>query len=90
VTLASEVLEEVLRRIKHERLESHAIPEGLPILKSFQYIVQYREHIMKILSQVWRRPRQSPARSAAPQSAPRTIQATCCAAAAPVLHVCTA
>jgi hypothetical protein len=49
--LVSKVLEEIFREIKGNRLESHAIPEGLPILKSFQYVAEYRDAIVKVLSE---------------------------------------
>ena len=49
--LVSEVLEEIFREIKDKRLASHAIPEGLPILKSFQYVAQYRDTILKVLGE---------------------------------------
>jgi hypothetical protein len=49
--LVSEVLEEIFREIKGKRLASHAIPEGLPILKSFQYVAEYRDAVMKVLSE---------------------------------------
>ncbi len=49
IVLASELLEDIFREIKGKRIESHAIPEHLPILRSFQFVTQYRD----IIIQVW-------------------------------------
>jgi hypothetical protein len=49
LVLASEVLEEILRGIKDKRLESHAIPKELPLLKTLQYVTEYRDVVVTAL-----------------------------------------
>ena len=43
-----ELIEEIFLALKDKRLESRAIPEQLTILRSFQYVNQYRDVVMKV------------------------------------------
>lgn len=52
VKIADQLLEEIFSVLRNKRLESESIPEQWPILRSFQYVNQYREVIMK----VWKSP----------------------------------
>ena len=52
VKIADQLLEEIFSGLRNKRLESEAIPEQWPILRSFQYVNQYRNAVMK----VWKSP----------------------------------
>jgi hypothetical protein len=40
-------MEEIFMELKNKRLESEAVPEQWPILRSFQYVNQYRAAVVK-------------------------------------------
>jgi hypothetical protein len=46
VKIADQLIEEIFYELKGKRLESNAIPEQLTILRSFQYVNQYRGSIL--------------------------------------------
>jgi hypothetical protein len=48
VTL-DELLEEIFTEIKSLRISSNSIPEDKPILRSFQYVAEFRQNIIRIL-----------------------------------------
>ncbi len=48
ILLVEELLEEILTAISPLRLESNAIPEHLVILRSFQFVNQYRKAALKV------------------------------------------
>lgn len=48
VTTAADWVEQIFHAIKDKKLDSNAIPEQWPILRSFQYVNQYREVVMKV------------------------------------------
>ena len=48
VMIANELIGEIFLAIKDKRLESNAIPEQLSILRSFQYVNQYRDTILRV------------------------------------------
>jgi hypothetical protein len=50
VTVA-ELLEEIFAEIKPLSIYSNSIPEDKPILRSFQYVAQYRQNIFRALGQ---------------------------------------
>jgi|SRR5215203_6154418 len=50
IVLVSELLEEIFADLKTKRLAASAIPEHLVILRSFQFVTEYRATIM----QVWK------------------------------------
>lgn len=52
VMIADQLIQEIFVALKDKRLESNAIPEQLIILRSFQYINQYREAVLK----AWNKP----------------------------------
>ena len=47
VMIADQLIEEIFISLKDKRLESNAIPEQLIILRSFQYVNQYRNAVQK-------------------------------------------
>ena len=49
--LVSELLGQIFRELKDRRLESRAVPENLPILRSFQLVSHYRD----VIKGVWER-----------------------------------
>ena len=52
VMIADQLIEDIFIALKDKRLESNAIPEQLIILRSFQYVNQYREAVLK----AWNKP----------------------------------
>jgi hypothetical protein len=52
VMIADQLIEEIFIALKDKRLESSAIPEQLIILRSFQYVNQYRNAVLK----AWNKP----------------------------------
>lgn len=52
VMIADQLIEDIFTALKDKRLESNAIPEQLIILRSFQYVNQYRESVLK----AWNKP----------------------------------
>ena len=48
VMMADQLIEQIFSSLKGKRLESRAIPEQFTILRSFQYVNQYKEVVMKI------------------------------------------
>jgi len=52
VVIADQLIEDIFFALKDKRLESNAIPEQMTILRSFQYVNQYRNAVMK----VWKAP----------------------------------
>ena len=52
IVLITELLEHIFRRLRSQRLASSAIPEHLPILRSFQLVTEYR----KVVNKVWADP----------------------------------
>ncbi len=48
VTLA-ELLEEIFTEIKSLSIYQNSIPEDKPLLRSFQYVAQYRQNIFRVL-----------------------------------------
>ena len=50
VLIAGQLIEEIFISLKDKRLESEAIPEQFSILRSFQYVNQYREYVMRAWS----------------------------------------
>ena len=47
VVIADSIIEKIFFALKDERVESNAIPEQLTIMRSFQYVTQYRNAVMK-------------------------------------------
>lgn len=45
----SELLEEIFAGIKHLSIYTNSIPEDKPLLRSFQYVAEYRQNIFKVL-----------------------------------------
>ncbi len=52
VMIADQLIENIFVALKGKRLESNAIPEQLIILRSFQYVNQYRGAVLK----AWNKP----------------------------------
>lgn len=50
-----ELMERIFRSLKDKRMESNAIPEQLTILRSFQYVNQYRQAVLR----AWNEPESS-------------------------------
>jgi hypothetical protein len=48
LVLAKELLEEIFREIRPKRLASDAIPEHLAILRSFQFVTEYRDIVIGV------------------------------------------
>jgi hypothetical protein len=48
VLMADQLIEEIFKALKGKRLESQAIPEQFTILRSFQYVNQYRDSVRKV------------------------------------------
>lgn len=46
VLIADQLIEDIFMSLKDKRLESNAIPEQLIILRSFQYVNQYRNSVL--------------------------------------------
>lgn len=46
--LVDELLEEILSYLKAKELASSAIPEHLSILRSFQFVTEYKDIVMKV------------------------------------------
>jgi hypothetical protein len=49
VVHVSEVLEEVFGEMKSKSLYSSTIPEHLSILRSFQFVAEYRDTVFRVL-----------------------------------------
>jgi hypothetical protein len=52
VMMAEQLIEDIFNALKDKRMESNAIPEQLLILRSFQYVNQYRNSVLK----AWNKP----------------------------------
>lgn len=50
IKMASELIQEIFISIRDKKLAEHAIPEQFSILRSFQYVTEYRNIVMS----VWR------------------------------------
>ena len=48
MTTAADWIEKIFSELKGKKLESKAIPEQWPILRSFQYVNQYQDVVMKV------------------------------------------
>ena len=53
IVLVSELLEEILADLKPKRLAANAILEHLVILRSFQFVTEYRSSIMQVWKSVF-------------------------------------
>lgn len=49
IMLVGELLEDIFRALAGSRLASAAIPEHLPILRSFQFVAEYRDLVTRVL-----------------------------------------
>lgn len=49
IVLISELLQEIFRELRSSSIESSAIPEQLPILRTLQFVAQYRKELYNIL-----------------------------------------
>jgi hypothetical protein len=50
IVLAGHLIEEILVGLRHKRLAKSAVPEQFPLLRTLQYVAEYREHAVKALS----------------------------------------
>ena len=51
IMLADEVVEEILTALRGRRLASNMIPEHMPLLRTLQFVTEYRQTVMKVFSQ---------------------------------------
>lgn len=47
--LVDELLQEIFRELRDKHLASSAIPEHLTVLRSFQFVAEYRQAVLKAL-----------------------------------------
>jgi len=45
VVLVSDILKEIVRGLEGRRIEANAVPEQFPLLRTIQFIVQYKKHL---------------------------------------------